>query len=738
MMNHQINRRCKPSIVSLLCAVLVVSLVGTAPPSPLAAQLAVQPVSIQNLDNIVSSKPLGCIVTPEQTTFRLFAPRATAVSLVLFMNANDTKGREISMKPSPPDATTGMWDGTWEYTEHSLDKEFYGKLYCYRVDGPKTANEFFRPSVLIADPYSRAVVSTNTFPQRHKTLILDPNDKTGKPYDWEGDKWVIPANHNTLVIYEAHLRDMTAHPSSGVRAKGTFKGMTELGKPGGLSYLKRLGINAVEFLPLHEFNNIEIPYKDSSTLRTFGQYNDYNLYARNHWGYMTSFYFAPESYYASDGSLAAKNQSGVQGKAVQEMKDLVKALHKEGIAVILDVVYNHTSEFEYNPLKLIDKFYYYRTDSAGRFLNTSYCGNDFKTERAMARRLIVESVQYWMKEYHIDGFRFDLAAMLDWETCQAVRQAAQNINPSVILIAEPWGGGKYSPVGFSQIGWASWNDQIRNGVKGQNPHDGLGFIFGTMQGSTTKRSLQAFINGTLREDGGLFVQKEHSVNYLESHDDETMGDFIRLGLGDVTMNTVIKNVNTHAKLTPAQLALNKLAALFLFSAQGPVMIHAGQEYARSKVIAPAENRNIKDPNTGKLDRNSYNKDNATNYLNYAHAALNSELVRYYQGLIALRKRYPMAFGSATKDAVEFLDTDDDVALAFRITNRSGEPHQPKSFMVLLNGNRTKALSITLPAGKWSVVANGTAVSPEKPLGTLSGGETVRIPSSTGWILAEHD
>jgi pullulanase/glycogen debranching enzyme len=726
--------RSKPTILSFFCAAVIVGLIGVLLPSLLVAQ----PASIQNLDNIVSSKPLGCMVTPERTTFRLFAPRATAVWLVIFADANDTKGREIPMKPSPPDAATAMWDGTWEHTEQAPSTALYGKLYCYRVSGTQAAHETFNPAILVADPYSRAVVSTNTFPQRHKTLILDPNDNAGKPYDWQGDKWVVPANHNALVIYEAHLRDMTAHASSGVRAKGTFKGMTELGKRGGLSYLKQLGVNAVEFLPLHEFNNLEIPYKDSSTLKTFGQYNDYNLYARNHWGYMTSFYFAPESYYASDGSLAPKNQSGAQGKAVREMKDMVKALHNEGIAVILDVVYNHTSEFEYNPFKLIDKFYYYRTDSAGKLINTSYCGNDFKTERAMARRLIIESVKYWMTEYHIDGFRFDLAAMLDWETCEAVRQAAQTINPNVILIAEPWGGGKYAPAGFSQIGWASWNDHIRNGVKGQNPNDGLGFIFGKMQGSNTKRSLQAFINGTLKEDGGLFLQKEHSVNYLESHDDETMGDFIRLGLGELTMNTVVKNVNTHAKLSPAQRALNKLAAMFLFASQGPVMIHAGQEYARSKVIAPVAGAKIKDPNTGKLDRNSYNKDNATNYLDYAHAALNSEIVQYYQGLIALRKRYPMAFGSATKDAIEFLDTDNDCAIAFRIMNRSAEPHQPKSFVVLLNGNRTAPLSIQTPKGKWSVLANGTAVSPTKPLGSVAGGATVQIPSSTGWILAEED
>lgn len=674
------------------------------------------------LDTFSSDKPLGCLLGERSTTFRLFAPRAKSVTLVLFKKYDDAEGRRIAMSKNA--------DGTWEYTELKPSSELVGMYYAYQVAGGSGfRGEAFDSTAYIADPYSHAVATKNTFRHEARTLILDPKMDTA--YDWKGDTYVIPANHNTLVIYEAHVRDMTAHKSSGVREKGSYKGLMEAGKTGGLRYLKDLGVSAVEFLPLHEFANLELPYRDSTTIQKFGVFNDGNPQERNHWGYMTSFYFAPESYYASGSTLERGKWSGTDGRAVKELKDLVRALHREKIAVIMDVVYNHVSDFDANPLKLIDKYYYFRTDSAGNYINTSYCGNDFKTERTMARRLIIESVKYWMTAYHIDGFRFDLAAMIDRQTCEEILREARKINPNVILIAEPWGGNKYGPDKFSDIGWAAWNDQIRNGVKGQNPSDGLGFIFGKHQGKNTKRSEQAFITGTLREDGGLFLHKEHAMNYLESHDDETMGDFIRLALGDCTMNTVITNLSTHAKLSPRQLALNKLAAMFLFSAQGPVMIHSGQEYARSKVIAAG---NLLEKRVGMIDRNSYNKDDATNYINYTQALANKELLNYYKGLIGLRRVYPNAFGSATKQDIEFLETADDHAIAFRIRNNSAVKGQPKNFVVVLNGNPGKSLEIALPEGAWNILANGAKVSPVLPIGTASG--TIIVPPSAGMIVAQ--
>lgn len=614
-------------------------------------------------------------------------------------------------------------DGVWEYlSPHVL----YGKYYGYRVRGPSGKGEMFNSNIIIGDPYSKAVVTKNSYHHPAKTIIIDTN------YDWEEDTFVVSANHNELVIYEAHVRDLTAHSSSGVSAKGTYSGLTEENRVGGLSYVKKLGINALELMPIQKFGNIEIPFRDSTVLSDGGEFNTWNPYERNHWGYMTSYFFTPETYYATDGTMEPERFNGIDGRAVKELKDLVKTLHREGIAVILDVVYNHVSHYDYNPFKYIDKFYYFNCDAEGRFIKTSGCGNDFNTARPMARRLIVDSVTYWMKEYHIDGFRFDLATMTDWETCKQITIEAKKINPRVVLIAEPWGGGKYDPPGFSDMGWASWNDWIRNGVKGQNPHNSLGFIFGKHQGGNTKKSVMSFITGTLREDGGMYVKKEHSINYLESHDDYTLGDFIRIGAREVNDMDRITDTYHHAKLTPRQLALNKLAAMFLFTSQGPIMIHEGQEFARSKIIALTS---ASDPNVGRIDHNSYEKDNETNYLNYQHEALNSELAEYYMGLIELRRTYPI-FSSAPKTAVEFLKTKDEFLIAFMLNGKQlSDTTNAKNFLVILNGNPDHIGMVALPRGTWVVIADESKVSPNKPLASLS--RKASVPPTSGMILIKE-
>lgn len=672
---------------------------------------------LPSLDSLYSDKPLGCFVENGKTTFRVFAPRATEVKLVIFDKAEDETGKEFPMKRDA--------DGIWEHTEQG---ELYGKFYGYKANGADGRGEMWNPNIVVADPYSKAVATKNTYRHEAKTLILDTR------YDWEGDTWVIPKNHNELIIYEAHVRDLTAHASSEVDKKGTYLGLIETGKTGGLDYLKSLGINAIELLPIHKFGTIEIPYLDSSVLRYGYPINTWNPYARNHWGYMTSYFFAPETYYATDGTLDPARMNGTDGRAVREFKDMVKALHKENIPVILDVVYNHVAQYDHNCFKYLDKFYYFRTDSAGNFLSLSGCGNDFKTERPMVRRLIVESIKYWMTEYHIDGFRFDLAAMIDFETAKAIYKEAKAINPNVILIAEAWGGGEYEPDLFSDIGWASWNDQIRNGVKGQNPENGLGFIFGKFQGRNNVRSLRSFVTGTLREDGGLFRQKEHSINYLESHDDHTLGDFIRLGLRECSPDEVIVNVDKHAQLSPKQLALNKLAALFLFTAQGPVMIHEGQEFARSKVIAQTD---VPDKHIGRIDHNSYEKDNETNYINYAHAKLNAELVDYYKGLIALRKANPI-LSSAPKSAVQFIDAKDTLVVAFKLDkqayNANAEKKSEHDFLVVMNGHTRKSVDFLLPDGEWQIIANDKKVSPLETMGTVRG--RISLPASSGFILKQ--
>ena len=181
---------------------------------------------------------------------------------------------------------------------------------------------------------------------------------------------------------------------------------------------------------------------------------------------------------------------------VNDFKDVIKSFHKEGIAVIMDVVYNHISQYQLGSLKEIDKKYYFRFDDKGNYKSESGTGNDLKTESPMVRKMIIDSILYWMKEYHVDGFRFDLGKLIDWETVEEIIREAKKINPYVIIVCEPWGGG-YDPEGFSLRGWGSWNDQFRNGVKGENPVNGLGWIFGHWYGDNNPDRIKNYINGTL-------------------------------------------------------------------------------------------------------------------------------------------------------------------------------------------------------------------------------------------------
>ena len=661
------------------------------------------------LDRFYSDKPLGYRFENGSTVFRLFAPRALRVELELFDRCEQETGERHAMKRDA--------DGVWELV---LPGELEGKYYGYRVWGPEGDGEMFDPDKMIADPYSRAVCTKNTYLHQGKTLIYRDD------FDWEGDDF-LRYKWEDLIILEAHVRDLTAHPSSGVpdSLRGTYLGLLDPDTPGGLNYLKDLGVNAVEFLPLHDFGNIEVPYKDPNA----PVFNDWNPYERNHWGYMTSYFFAPESYYATGGNLKPGQYCGADGRAVRELKQVIKELHKNGIAVILDVVYNHVSQYDQNAFKLADKKYYFRLDGDLNFESRSWCGNDFKTERPMARRLIVESVLYWMREFHVDGFRFDLAALIDWETVAAITREARKINPDVILIAEAWGGGEYELAEFSERDWAAWNDQIRNGIKGQNPKDGHGFIFGRWQGSNNPKTIRNYFMGTLKAFGGLFQNKRHSVNYLESHDDHTLGDFIRLGLGDVREDEVIEDVDANARLTDKQLQLNKLAALCLLTSQGPIMLSQGQDWARSKVIAPTE---APDPNVGRIDHNSYEKDNETNWLNWRHRAMNRELVDYYRGLIALRKAHP-AFRHSRPADFQFLDSENEFAVGFRL--RKAGSGDRNDFIVLVNGDPDDTVEFKLPDGKWEVVVDGKHAG-MMGLRELRGGGSIQLAPSTGMVLRE--
>lgn len=656
----------------------------------------------KELDKYYSDKKLGSFVVEGKTYFRLFAPTALDVKLCLFKSPEEKKAKEFFL--------TKDNDGVWEV---EIDEELYGVFYGYKIfhKGDDISNENQPISV---DPYAKAVSSYTSYMNPRRGIVVKD-----KPYNWEGTNW-IQRDRRDLIIYEMHVRDMTAHQSSGAKNRGSYQGLTEKGIRGGLDYIKSLGVNTVELLPSQEFGNIEIPFMDSLA----GKYNVWNPYERNHWGYMTSNFFAPAAYYKESwDKLKWNSWIGKDGSQVNAFKDMVKSFHKEGIAVIMDVVYNHLSEYEIGNLKQIDKDYYFRMDAEGNYTAESFCGNDLKTERPMMRRLIIESILYWMKEYHVDGFRFDLGKLIDWKTIEEIIKEARKVNPNVVFTCEPWGGG-YDPAGFSMRDWAPWNDQIRNGIKGENPKDGLGWIFGKWYGNNSVKRIKSYVNGTLvRDTLGLFQKKEHSVNYLESHDGYTLGDFIRIGSREVDPDKIIKDADVNVKLTPYQMKLNKLGALFLLTSQGMAMIHEGQEFARSKVISGKDG--VKDRDEGKIDHNSYNKDNETNYINYKHAEINKELLNYYIGLIALRKNYD-AFRRAEYEDITFYEHPmSDFGFAYILK------HDQDVFIVLFNADNRKELDFTLPDGAWQVLVDKNSAG-LKTMYELQG--KIKLENSTGMVL----
>lgn len=629
------------------------------------------------LDKFYSNKKLGAFIIDGRTVFRIFSPSAIKIKLCLFDKPENKKAKEYLLYEDP--------NGIWEI---ALDQELPGKFYGYKIY--HIGDDVAYPDMPVCvDPYAKAITTyTDYMNPRLGIIIKDDNN-----YDWEGTS-SIKQDWRDLIIYEMHIKDITAHKSSKSKNRGSYKGLIEKKSKGGLNYIKSLGVNTVELLPVQEFGYFEIPYHETYK----GKNNTWNPYERNHWGYMTSNFFAPAAYYnETTTKLKRKKYLGKSGSQINAFKDMVKAFHKEGIAVIMDVVYNHLSEYEIGNLKQIDKDYYFRIDSKGNYISESYCGNDLKTERPMVRRLIIESILYWMNEYHIDGFRFDLGKLIDWKTIEEISTEARKINPDVILICEPWGGG-YDPHGFSLRGWGSWNDQIRNGIKGENPSTGLGWIFGKWYGHNSRKHIKGYINGTLIKDShGMFERKEHSVNYLESHDGYTLGDFIRIATRKVNSDIIIKNADKHAKLTPVQLKLNKLAALFLFTSQGITMIHSGQEFARSKVIP--YNIKEKDAHKGKMDHNSYNKDNETNYINYKHSEINKDLLNYYKGLIELRKKFP-SFSRAAFNEIHFMDHSNSKFGIGYLLKSHGEV-----LAVLFNADQHLTLEFKIPEGTWEVLVD---------------------------------
>ncbi|HOS31865.1 MAG TPA: alpha-amylase family glycosyl hydrolase, partial [Spirochaetota bacterium] len=303
----------------------------------------------EKFNTIYSDKPLGYFYENGKSIFRYFVPRGKKVVLVIFDKYDDASGKEYEM--------TNTGDQTFEY---SIDGELWGKYYGYKIVERNYAFNPVQPlidsDIVVSDPYSKAIVQSNVFPQKSRSVIIDTTK-----FDWQGTNH-IDIDIRDAVIMETHLKDISAHASSKSKNPGKYLGMIDA-EVGGINYLKKLGVNAVEFLPIQDFCNIEAPFNEVVKNKEGKPYyakNSWNAYAQNYWGYMTSNFFSPESYYATDGNIDPSKWSGTSGKAVDEFKTLVRELHKNGIAVILDVVYNHVSQYDENSLKYTDYDFYFK------------------------------------------------------------------------------------------------------------------------------------------------------------------------------------------------------------------------------------------------------------------------------------------------------------------------------------------------------------------------------------------
>lgn len=453
---------------------------------------------------IRSDVRLGAVVEGDETVFRLFAPRARRVRLKL-----------LEKLDRPDDAVffpleSGA-DGVWELR---LDRELHGWFYWFMVEGPANAFGLFDRQFPILDPYARAAVG------RLGPGIVLADETFKRPEPFRTPQW------QDLVIAEAHVRDLAAHAPIPLGAKERlgFAGLAKwVASPD--FYLKRLGVNAVELQPVQEFDN-----------RTTDEY---------HWGYMPVNWFAPASAYASDPNNASQ---------ISEFRELVAAFHRQGMAVIVDVVYNHQGEPSH--LMFVDKHYYFDDGADGSLTNWSGCGNDYRAASEMALRLIVDSCTHLIRAYGVDGFRFDLAELIGLEPLKRIETALKKVKPDAILIAEPWSFRGHLAGALADTGWASWNDGYRK------------FLPAYVRGQGSREGFEYFLKGS----PWYFAKwPAQTVNYTESHDDRTWLDGITEHAdGNGYTPTANDRRRTH------------LMCSVLMGSIGIPMFAAGQDFLRSK------------------------------------------------------------------------------------------------------------------------------------------------------------
>lgn len=583
---------------------------------------------------LATDLPLGAHAQKSGTVFRLFAPRAKSVELAVCaaLGEQDRPTRHRLARRPDADGAAGVWEVT-------LDGNLHGWFYWYHIDGPRDVFGVFDAKRRIVDPYALAVVG-----REGPGIVLD---RTFLHAPHGRDRFRTPAWHD-LVICEAHVRDLATHAPVEADA-GERRGFSGLRKwvESDDFYLSRLGINCVELQPLQEFDNA-----------TREEY---------HWGYMTVNYFAPASAYASRPEVAS---------GIKELQALVRAFHDRGIAVIIDVVYNHVGEPAH--LMFLDKLYYFEQNGEGALSNWSGCGNDLRASAAMAQRLIIDSCAHWIEVFGVDGFRFDLADLVGVPVLKEVEKALKRLKPDVILIAEPWSFRGHAAGELRDTGWASWNDGYRN------------FLREFVRGSGARETFEYYLKGSPWYYAKWPAQ---TVNYTESHDDRCWLDVITENANhDGHLPTVNDRNRTH------------IMAAVLFCSIGIPMVSAGQDFLRSK-------RGV---------NNTYQRGDL-NALDYTRIARFPATHAYFADWIAFRRsdtgRLLRHFSRASEGFFQFFWSVDSLAVGV-LYNADHSQGRERLFFVVnpTLGDATVHVG-TLADEKWSHLADQERfLSSDRPAG----------------------
>lgn len=608
--------------------------------------------------------------SPQSTSFMVWAPTAEAVKVNLFDEGIDS---DVVSSVDMKKADNGKW-------EAEIKEDLNGKFYTFnvRINGKWLGDT---PGVMAK------AVGVNG--KRAAIINLDSTDPEG----WENDKRPELKSFNDIILYEMHHRDFSVDSLSGIKNGGKFIALTEVGTKNsygqstGIDHLKELGITHVHILPSYDYASV-----DETKLNT-PQYN---------WGYDPQNYNVPDGSYSTDPYKPEVR--------IKEFKEMVQSLHKAGIRVIMDVVYNHTFNTENSNFELTVPGYFYRFNEDGSFANGSGCGNETASNREMVRKYIVESVKHWVNEYHVDGFRFDLMGIHDIETMKTIRAELDKIDPTIFIYGEGWAAGapKYPAEKLAMKantwqmpGIAAFSDEFRDSLRGSWSDDTKGaFVIGDkghdagiMFGISAALPHPQLKDNIKTYPKAWAAQPTQMISYVSCHDDHCIGDRL---------------IITAPKAdTKQRMRLLKLAETAVFTSQGVPFIFNGDELMRNK----------------KGVKNSYNSPDSINVIDWRLKKEHNDSFEYIKGLIAMRKAHP-AFRLGTAEKVyqylEFIPTGKEGVVAFKI-NGLPEGETWKDITVILNSNSEK-VEVNVPAGSYRLVSYDGKINPEKGLSNYNGGK----------------